>query len=212
MVSTPSADADVKRTAPSFALLLGLVVAATSPPPLTAQNPADTTRAAQDSALRVFFDCQGFASGCDFDYLRTEITFVNWVRNREDAQVHVLVTIQTTGSGGTEYTVTLIGRGRFAGRTDTLRYVAGKTDTQDDQRRGLAHLLKLGLASSAATTPLAPHLEVTFAAPSGSQQPAHDPWNYWVYSANLNGFFNGQKSINSQSLFGTLSANRVTDG
>lgn len=200
-------------TASSFALFLGLVVAAASPPALTAQNPADTTRAAQDSALRVFFDCQGFASGCDFDYLRTEITFVNWVRNREDAQVHVLVTIQTTGSGGTEYTVTLIGRGRFAGRADTLRYVAGKTDTKDDQRRGLAHLLKLGLASSAATTPLAPHLEVTFSAPSrgGLQRQARDPWNYWVYSATMNGFFNGQKSINSQSLFGSLSANRVTD-
>jgi hypothetical protein len=191
-------------------LLVPLLIAAPLASAL-AQNRSDTSRTAQDSALRVFFDCQGFASGCDFDYVRTEITFVNWVRNREDAQVHVLVTIQTTGSGGTEYTVTLIGRGRFVGRADTLRYVAGKTDTQDDQRRGLVHLIKLGLASAAATTPLAPHLEVTFTAPSGSQQPAHDPWNYWVYSANLNGFFNGQKSINSQSLFGSLSANRVTD-
>ena len=190
--------------------LLSLLLVAAAPATALAQHPSDTSRTAPDSALRVFFDCQGFASGCDFDYVRTEITFVTWVRNREDAQVHVLVTIQTTGGGGTEYTVTFIGRGRFAGRADTLRYAAGKTDTQDDQRRGLVHLLKLGLATAAATTPLAPHLEVTFTAPSRGG-PQHDPWNYWVYSASMNGFFNGQKSINSQSLFGSLSANRVTD-
>jgi len=190
--------------------LLSLLLVAAPPATALAQHPSDTSRTAPDSILRVFFDCQGFASGCDFDYVRTEITFVTWVRNREDAQVHVLVTIQTTGGGGTEYTVTFIGRGRFAGRADTLRYAAGKTDTQDDQRRGLVHLLKLGLATAAATTPLAPHLEVTFTAPSRGG-PQHDPWNYWVYSASMNGFFNGQKSINSQSLFGSLSANRVTD-
>jgi hypothetical protein len=160
----------------------------------------------------VFFDCQGFASGCDFDFQRTEVTFVNWVRNREDAQVHVLVTTQTTGIGGTEYTVTLIGRGRFAARVDTLRYLAGKTDTPDDQRRGFAHILKLGLASYAATTPLARDLRVEYSPPNrGAAQQIHDPWNYWVFSVNMNGFFNGQKSINSQSVFGSISANRVTD-
>ncbi|HXH63735.1 MAG TPA: hypothetical protein VNG95_06090, partial [Gemmatimonadales bacterium] len=64
----------------------------------SAQQPADTSAGARDSALRVFFDCPGFGSGCDFDYLRTEITYVNWVRNREDAQVHVLISLLNTGS------------------------------------------------------------------------------------------------------------------
>ena len=32
-------------------------------------------------ALRVFLDC----NRCDRDYLRREITFVNWVRDRRDA-------------------------------------------------------------------------------------------------------------------------------
>ncbi|HKC38310.1 MAG TPA: hypothetical protein VKC15_02075, partial [Gemmatimonadales bacterium] len=70
-----------------------------------AQNPTDTARAAQDSALRVFLDCPN--SFCDFDYYRTEITFVNWVRDRQFAQVHILVTSQATG-GGQEYTLGFI--------------------------------------------------------------------------------------------------------
>ena len=52
------------------------------------------------TAPRVFIDC----ISCDMDYFRTEITFVNYVRDRKDAQVHVLITTQSTGSGGTEYT------------------------------------------------------------------------------------------------------------
>src|SRR5258707_15437038 len=81
--------------------------------PLAAQ---DSTRTVQDSAVRVFLDCPD--TFCDFDYYKTEITFVNWVRDRQFAQVHVLVTAQQTG-GGQEDTLTVIGLERFAGAEDT---------------------------------------------------------------------------------------------
>ncbi len=51
--------------------------------------------------LRVFLDC----GPCDDDYLRQEITFVNYVRDRPDAQVHVLVTREGTGGGGRAWTL-----------------------------------------------------------------------------------------------------------
>ena len=43
------------------------------------------------AGLRVFLDC---GRDCDRDYLRREITFIDYVRDRRDAQVHVLVTSQ----------------------------------------------------------------------------------------------------------------------
>ena len=73
---------------------------------LTVQTPA------QDSALRVFLDCPN--TYCDFDYYRTEITFVNWVRDRQFADLHLLITSQGTG-GGAEHTLAFIGLRRFAG-------------------------------------------------------------------------------------------------
>src|SRR2546425_8140241 len=127
----------------SLPATIGLVCALVVP--TAAQNPPDTTRSAQDSALRVFFDCPEFQSGCDLNYFRTEITFVNHVRAPEDADVHVLITSQTTGGGGTEYTIALIGRRRHTGQADTLRFVAGKTDTDQERRRGLTHTMRLGL-------------------------------------------------------------------
>src|SRR5258708_33928454 len=83
--------------------------------PLAAQ---DSTRTVQDSAVLVFLDCPD--TFCDFDYYRTEITFVNWVRDRQYAQVHVLVTPQSTG-GGQENPLSFIGLKRIAGRAGRLR-------------------------------------------------------------------------------------------
>lgn len=176
-----------------------------------AQVPADTGAAVQDSALQVFFDCPGYANGCDFDFLRTEITWVNWVRNREDADVHALVTTQPTGGGGNEYTVSLIGLRRFAGRADTLRYYATGTSTRDENRRGLAHILTLGLASYAAATPLAPRLSVSYDTPvAGRAVTPRDPWNAWVFTISSSTSLYGQKQTRSAFINASLNANRTT--
>src|SRR5258708_36063483 len=107
--------------------------------PLTAQ---DSTRSAQDSAPRVFLDCPD--TFCDFDYYRTEITFVNWVRDRQFAQVHVLVTTQSTG-GGQQFTVDFIGAERVARAADTLPWISTTSHTPDDIRRGLTRTFQLRL-------------------------------------------------------------------
>ena len=187
-----------------LATMLGITAAA--------QVPVDTGATAQDSALRVFFDCPGYSPGCDFDFLRTEITWVNWVRNREDADVHALVTTQPTGGGGNEYTISLIGLRRFAGKGDTLRYYATGTSTQDEDRRGLVHRLKLGLTTYAARTPLAPQLTVSYEAPTSAQAATpHDPWNAWVFTVSASTNLNGQKQVRSTFVDASLNANRTTE-
>ena len=61
------------------------------PAPQAAPAPA-APLAAPDTgaaeAVRVYLEC----SQCDFDYLRTEVRFVNYVRDRQVADVVVFVT------------------------------------------------------------------------------------------------------------------------
>jgi len=194
------------RIASCSSVLLVLAVVASA-----AQQPATAT--AQDSALRVFFDCPNYGPGCDFDFLRTEITWVNWVRDREAADVHALISTQQTGGGGMEYTVSFIGQRRFAGKVDTLRYYASADNTTDEARHGLARTLGLGLAAYAATTPLATHLSVSYEAPTATgPSAAHDPWNAWVFSITAGAFLNGQQQVHSTQLNGSFEANRTTAG
>ena len=56
---------------------------------LLAALPARAQDEPAPKALTVFLDCDR----CDFSYIRREITFVNYVRDRTQAQVHLLITI-----------------------------------------------------------------------------------------------------------------------
>ena len=157
------------------------------------------------TAPTVFIDC----GSCDMDYFRTEITFVNHVRDRKDAQVHVLITTQSTGSGGTEYTLTFSGQDQFAGDDLVLKHVSGKTDTADEIRGGLAKMLKIGLVRYAAKTPIASRISVSFqdkTKPTSVQ----DKWHSWVFSLSGSAYFNGEKMSRYSNLYGSFAANRIT--
>ena len=173
---------------------------------LSAQEPVAT------DALRVFLDC---TEGCDFDFLRREITWVNWMRNREDAQVHLLVTEQDTGGGGTEFTLRFLGLGGFQGRDNRLITTTPQTATDDEERRTLARAMRQGLVGYAATLGLAPRLDVVYQAPPGQQagqaQRPRDPWNFWVFQIEVGGSFNGESRSKSSNVNGEVSARRITE-
>jgi len=170
-----------------------------------AQQPAPPAR------VGVFLDCQNVF--CDFDYVRREITFVDWVRDRADADVHLLLTSQGTGGGGAEYTLAFIGLRRFAGTADTLKVVTRNTDTDDETRAAQVKSMKLGLVRFVASSPAAEHLTISYEAKaeSTSTGPVRDPWNAWVYQVGVSGSFNGEQTTKFSSLRGSLSANRITE-
>ncbi len=161
----------------------------------------------KQSAPKVYLDCHQ----CDMDFIRNEITFVNFVRDRQTADVHILVTIALTGAGGREYTLDFIGLNAYYDIRTTLRYVSNQTDTDDEQRRGLVRVLKMGLVPFAAKTSVGDFLNVNF---DKKVQPeaVEDSWNSWVFGVGVSGAVSGEKSKSYASLSGWASANRVTPG
>jgi hypothetical protein len=189
------------RTLVGFALILF-----SFPLTASAQAQPDSIDYLQKSAPKIYIDC----SLCDLDYFRTELAFVNFVRDRKQADVHIMVTQLYTGSGGTEYTLTLIGQLGFEGVNDTLNYNANKSDTQDMVRKGLAKVLKTGLVRYVIHTPLAAYFSVTYNKPTASSN-VTDKWDYWVFSTNLNSWFNGESQYKSSQAWGGFTASRVTE-
>lgn len=181
--------------------ILGLPLAATAQAPRPANGSHD--------ALRVFLDC----NSCDFDYLRREVPFVNYVRDRTEADVHVLVTTRGTGGGGTEYTFSFIGLARFAGVDDELKYVAAQTDTSDERRTGYTHVFKLGLVRYVSSTDLAEYLQLVYRAPEGKMTaiPERDPWNFWIFRVRGSGSVSTEQSSSSRNFSSSASANRTTE-
>lgn len=161
--------------------------------------------------LRVYLDCDR----CDFDHLRTEVPVVDYVRDRMDADLHVLVTRQSTGSGGTEYTFHFIGLRELEGQADTLRYVSRQDETENETRDGYTRAFRLGLVRFLALTDRAAGVDVVFRAPPTGERPtgppADDPWNLWVFRAQVGGELEGESRQSAAAMDGSFSGSRTTE-
>ena len=182
--------------------------------PLSAQEePAEGPA----GALRVFFDCEGGGrfGVCDFDFYRREIPYVNYTRDREDSQVHVLMTSEGTGSGGRRFTLDFIGREEFVGIDDRLEVVTRANLAQEQQLTEVARTLELGLLRYIARTDQAANLEILYRAlDEGDQGVATaetDSWNFWTFRVRANGGLNVDERVESYRINGNISANRITD-
>jgi hypothetical protein len=159
--------------------------------------------------LRVFLDC----NRCDTDYVTQNVTFVDYVRDRTVADVHVLVTTQETGGGGLAWTVAFLGQARFAGQDRTLTFNTTQLDSSDVQRKAFVRVFKLGLVSYAVDTSVSPNLDVTYHKPDGQGQTTaeNDPWNYWVFRISFGGNLNGESSSHNESYRFSVTSNRTTN-
>ena len=165
-------------------------------------------------ALRIFLDC----GPCDDDFLRREITFVNYVRDRRDAQVHVLVTRETTGGGGRAWTLDFYGLEIFEGQDDQLIFYTTQDDTDDSERQALARTLRLGLVRYAVQTHVGQELDVTTLSPGfvaggrqSNAQPDDDPWSCWVFRTRFRMYADAEERDETRSIATSFSANRTTD-
>ena len=177
-----------------------------------AQPPPPPQPGLAPQAIRLFLDCP---EGCDTTFLRSELTFLDHVNDREVADVHVLITELHTGGGGTEYTIALVGLKRFAGMQESLKYVSQPGDTDDDERRGILRVIKIGLVRYAAQTPLESRIQVDYRAPGEEDleaigQTTTDRWNFWVLRVRGDVDTEGEESTTSTNLDGSFSATRVT--
>ncbi len=180
--------------------LTGLTTASYSEP-----IPANVDSTAAGAA-KVYIDCPD----CDFDFIKTHITFVNFVRDRSEADIHILITTRSTAAGGREFTVEFIGRKSFGLMFDTLKYYSQLADTEEAIREGLAKTLKLGLVRYVARTPVAADVAVSYSK-SALTTAKIDKWNYWVFSIDANTYFNGEKSRSYVFYNTSLEARRTTE-
>ena len=163
--------------------------------------------------LAVFLDCH---TNCDFDLIREQISYVDWVRERTAVDVHLLITELGAGAGGSEYTLAFLGQRTLSARTDTLRFTTTPVTTNDERRRELVRTIAAGLASFMVRSGNGALIQVTAAEKDEEDRPARsaqskDPWRAWVFEIGLDGGLNGEANYKSRSLSGSFEARRVTE-
>ncbi len=164
--------------------------------------------------IKVFIECSR-SWLCDFDYLHTELSMVDFVRDRFIADVHVQVNTQFTSSGSEQNTVVFKGQNTFLNQDDTLTYFNTSTLSDDEKRIKMAKTVTLGLIKYIAHTNAADNIVVTYNKPADTDtvntKKQNDPWDYWILSLGANGFFDGDANYKSQSIYSFINADRETE-
>ena len=197
------------------ALLAGIAVL-TPGSSLEGQTPGEENGGDESGRPMVFWDCQG--PQCNSTYYRTEIPWVNWVRDPQDAHLHVIMTSQNTGTGGREYRLDVMGREPYADYEDQTLYQALSTDTDRERLDGVTYALSVAFARFAQ---YAGFRDIVRFEPGGgggalsslgivSSEEVQDPWGLWVFRVNGNGNFSGESAQANRRFQGGLSASRVT--
>ena len=171
---------------------------------------------AQQSRPNVFFDCAG--PRCDRQYYRTEIAWVNWVNDRNVADVHVIMTSQGTGAGGREYLMDFMGTDEESPYSDQHSYQSLPTDTDREVLDGVANTLALGLAvfaNQSGYRGLTSLVSLADAQPQQagglvSQEEVDDPWNLWVFRLNGGAGIDGESTRSNTEVEGGFAAWRTT--
>jgi hypothetical protein len=136
----------------------------------------------------------------DLDYFPTEITFVNCVRDRADADVHILTTTRATGGGGREFPIALIGLRNFAGQKNTLTFASKPAETEDTMRKQLARYFKIGLIPIVSKSPAVERIDVAYRKAEEEKDKSKavkDPWDCLTFRTSIRVHCNGEKTYKS---------------
>ncbi|HEX7413116.1 MAG TPA: hypothetical protein VF411_03640 [Bacteroidia bacterium] len=163
---------------------------------------------------KVFIECSSTWL-CDFDYLRTELSMVDFVRDRFIADVHVQVNTQFSSSGSEQNTLVFKGQNTFLHQDDTLTYFNASTLSDDEKRKKMVKSVTLGLIKYISHTEAANNIVITYNKPADTDtaniKKQKDPWNYWIMSLGASGYFEGDANYKTQSIYSYIYADRETE-
>ncbi len=186
----------IKRLLPAILFLVSSV--------LYSQN---NQQLIKENAPSVFINCWF----CDLNFIKEQIHIVNYVNDRKDADINILFTAEQTGSGGYQCTAIFYGQNSFEGKNDTLKFSTLPNESENVIREKTVEILKLGLVSYVTKSPIAGKIIISFKPPEKVEAKEEDPWDFWVFNLGLNGYFNGEEMYDNLSLYGSVSASRVTE-
>jgi hypothetical protein len=180
--------------------------------PLIGYASVDTTNNIKN-APKVFIDCNYY---CDLNFIKQNITWVNYVRDRKLADVQVIMRVQATASGGQEYQLQFIGFNDYNNINYTLSYIANPTLTDAEIRNGYLKILETGLmpfmVKSESVFKL---LDIKFSDPdkqeNSEQKVVSDKWHNWVFDISAGGWTNAQSTTSMFSGWGGIGIRKIVN-
>jgi hypothetical protein len=190
--------------------VLGLSCAWLLSCPASAQADVQDAAVPAPAGVRVYLDC---SDDCFEEYLRSELEWIDFVRQPQDADIHVLTTTADTGGGGIERVLRLVGLGRWAHVEHELRAVSPPAEPEDAQRDRVRDAIVVGVLGFLARSGLPSDLEIAVASTASgpSRTVASDPWDAWVFTIGTDNELESEESSRVWNWQFEATADRVTN-
>jgi hypothetical protein len=147
----------------------------------------------------------------DFDYLRRNLQFVDFVNDPAVADVQIIITQRRSGSGGNVYSMMYNNRtfenlGNF-----TITCTSASSDTREETRDILVETLKKGLMPFVNESSVSDKMQIRYAETENVElTDTKDPWNHWTFRGDFNGNINLEESRKNFNYWINLRADKVT--
>lgn len=157
---------------------------------------------AYEDPLKVFIDCDD----CDMTYLKSNLNDIDYVRDPKQAQIYLLVTDQSTGSGGRNYEMQFIGYQDLKDISFKLNLNTDPTLTHAERRKELFDLIKSGLEPYKAMK-----ADIKREVSSKDNRAKINPWNWWIFD--IEGSLDYAKEVQTEEyeIEGEIDIERITE-
>jgi len=139
----------------------------------------------------------------NFDFFRTEITFVNFVSDRRLCDVQLQTVTEPAGNQSVRYRYLFIGYGPFEGQNDTLIWHSDPGENDGSIRDKSLSAFKQGLLRYLLQTPIAGAINYQINT-NYDHSNTPDPWNKWTFKPGVSLYGNNNLVKESNPLEDTL--------
>lgn len=148
----------------------------------------------------------------DFDFMRRNMKFVDFVNDPAVADVHIIISNRTSGSGGQVYSLMYSNKifGNFGDYT--LTCTTASSDTHLERRKIITDAISMGLMPFVNETEIAKQLSIHYRGTDDDiNKVTADPWRNWTFRGDFNGYTNLEESRKSFNYTYFLRADKVTE-
>ncbi|MBN2637277.1 MAG: DUF481 domain-containing protein [Prolixibacteraceae bacterium] len=150
----------------------------------------------------------------DMDYLRRNMRFVDFVNDPAVSDIHIIINMQISGSGGVVYSIRFISRSFQNISEYTITSTTASSDTNEESRKKIADALSLGLMPFVNESDISGNLSILYQSNEENGNnlvETVDPWNNWTFRGNFNGGINAEEKRKSYDYSINLRADKVAE-
>ncbi len=160
----------------------------------------------------IFLDCQ---TDCYTTFLRQEHGYVNYKRERQGADVYILVTDQSASAGAREIQLIFLYADTTISKADTIKYYRPANVSELEERDLFVKHFKKGILPALMKSDMFDHIDYTVTDITEGNEDLSteevDPWKYWSFNLGVDLRVNGEASFEEQSYNARFSASQVKE-